>query len=74
MFFQQPLDAAAASGAAAAAAAAGEDGQGAGLLVAQILETKKEMEDGRRNAFSPETPGHRRVPIVSTLLRSLTMA
>ncbi|KAK8382773.1 hypothetical protein O3P69_011368 [Scylla paramamosain] len=63
-----PLDAAAASGAAAAAAAAGEDGQGAGLLVAQILETKKEMEDGRRNAFSPETPGHRRVPIEQSLL------
>ncbi|XP_050691834.1 TRAF3-interacting protein 1-like isoform X3 [Eriocheir sinensis] len=63
-----PLDAAAASGAAAAAAAVGEDGQGAGLLVAQILETKKEMEDGRRNAFSPETPGHRRVPIEQTLL------
>lgn len=57
----------AASGAAVAAgvAAVGEDGEGAGLLVAQILETKKEMEDGRRNAFSPETPGHRRVPIVS---------
>ncbi|XP_045114186.1 TRAF3-interacting protein 1-like isoform X2 [Portunus trituberculatus] len=63
-----PLAAAAASGAAAAAAAAGENGQGAGLLVAQILETKKEMEDGRRNAFSPETPGHRRVPIEQSLL------
>lgn len=61
-----PLDASAASGAAAAAIAVGEDVVGAGLLVAQILETKKELEDGRRNAFSPETPGHRRVPIVST--------
>ncbi|KAK4327156.1 hypothetical protein Pmani_002385 [Petrolisthes manimaculis] len=60
----------AASGAAVAAgvAAVGEDGEGAGLLVAQILETKKEMEDGRRNAFSPETPGHRRVPIEQALL------
>lgn len=50
---------------AAAAAAVGEDGDGAGLLVAQILESKKELEDGRRNAYSPETPGHRRVQIVS---------
>lgn len=74
MFFQLSLDAAAASGAAAAAAAAGEDGQGAGLLVAQILETKKEMEDGRRNAFSPETPGHRRVPIVSVLCMPWTIS
>ncbi|XP_071534820.1 uncharacterized protein IFT54 isoform X3 [Panulirus ornatus] len=63
-----PLDAVASSGAAAAAIAAGEDGEGAGLLVAQILETKKELEDGRRNAFSPETPGHRRVPIEQSLL------
>nr|XP_053633024.1 TRAF3-interacting protein 1-like [Cherax quadricarinatus] len=62
------LDAAAAMGAAAAAATVGEDGEGAGLLVAQILETKKELEDGRRNAFSPETPGHRRVPIEQALL------
>ncbi|XP_068214872.1 TRAF3-interacting protein 1 isoform X3 [Palaemon carinicauda] len=48
---------------AAAAASVVGDGEGAGLLVAQILETKKELEDGRRNAFSPETPGHRRVQI-----------
>ncbi|KAB7507079.1 TRAF3-interacting protein 1 [Armadillidium nasatum] len=34
-----------------------------GILVAQILETKKELEDNRREAFSPETPGHRRVPL-----------
>ncbi|KAK7068294.1 intraciliary transport [Halocaridina rubra] len=53
---------------AAAAAAVGEDGEGAGLLVAQILETKKELEDGRRNAFSPETPGHRRVQIEQSQL------
>lgn len=53
------------SAVAAAAAAVGEDGDGAGLLVAQILESKKELEDGRRNAYSPETPGHRRVQIVS---------
>lgn len=52
------------SAVAAAAAAVGEDGDGAGLLVAQILESKKELEDGRRNAYSPETPGHRRVQIV----------
>ncbi|XP_066956424.1 TRAF3-interacting protein 1 isoform X2 [Macrobrachium rosenbergii] len=49
--------------AAAAAASVRDDGEGAGLLVAQILETKKELEDGRRSAFSPETPGHRRVQI-----------
>ena len=47
-----------------AEAAAVENPEGAGLLVAQILETKKELEDGRRSAFSPETPGHRRVQIV----------
>ena len=42
-----------------------------GILVAQILETKKELEDGRREAFSPETPGHRRVPIVSPRLHQI---
>ncbi|XP_064108839.1 TRAF3-interacting protein 1-like isoform X3 [Macrobrachium nipponense] len=52
-----------ATAAGAAAASVREDGEGAGLLVAQILETKKELEDGRRSAFSPETPGHRRVQI-----------
>ncbi|XP_042889792.1 TRAF3-interacting protein 1-like isoform X2 [Penaeus japonicus] len=65
-----PLDPMGASGTAVAAAAAavGEDGDGAGLLVAQILESKKELEDGRRNAYSPETPGHRRVQIEKSQL------
>ncbi|XP_063610007.1 TRAF3-interacting protein 1-like isoform X2 [Penaeus indicus] len=65
-----PLDPMGASGSAVAAAAAavGEDGDGAGLLVAQILESKKELEDGRRNAYSPETPGHRRVQIEKSQL------
>lgn len=45
-----------------------------GILVAQILETKKELEDNRREAFSPETPGHRRVPLVSKIGPKLSFA
>ena len=49
--------------------AAGDDGdlpppEQGGILMDKILDVKKNLEDGRQAAFSPETPGHRRVPLV----------
>ncbi|KAF2353644.1 hypothetical protein FHG87_015603 [Trinorchestia longiramus] len=42
-----------------------EDVGEGGLLMDQILDVKKNLEDGRKAAFSPETPGHRRVNMVT---------
>ncbi|XP_076053914.1 uncharacterized protein LOC143032778 isoform X2 [Oratosquilla oratoria] len=71
-FNEEPVGDTQGAAAVMAAIADGADGEGdageAGLLVAQILETKKELEDGRRAAYSPETPGHRSVHIEQSFL------
>ena len=43
--------------------AEGGEAAPSGLLMDQIMDAKRTMEDGREKDFSPETPGHVRVPL-----------